>query len=83
MSLLGQVWCLIISIPDHYPLSSSVNYISFFFNSSNNLAEVERSNVDKERSGSVVECLTRDRGAAGSSLTGVIALWSLRKTHLS
>ena len=27
-----------------------------------------------ERSGSVVECLTRDRGAAGSSLTGVTAL---------
>ena len=26
-----------------------------------------------ERSGSVVECLTRDRGAAGSSLTSVIA----------
>ena len=36
-----------------------------------------------ERSGSVVECLTRDRGAAGSSLTGVNALWSLSKTHLS
>ena len=34
-------------------------------------------------SGSVVECLTRDRGAAGSSLTGVTALWSLSKTHLS
>ena len=80
MSLLGQLWCLIISIPDHYP---SEKYISFFFNSSNNMAEVERSNVDKERSGSVVECLTGDRGAAGSSLTGVIALWSLRKTHLS
>ena len=31
--------------------------------------------------GSVVECLTRDRGAAGSSLTGVTALWSLSKTH--
>ena len=32
-----------------------------------------------ERSGSVVECLTRDRGAAGSSLIGVTALWvSLR-----
>ena len=29
-----------------------------------------------ERSGSVVECLTRDRGAAGSSLIGVTALWS-------
>ena len=27
-----------------------------------------------ERSGSVVECLTRDRSAAGSSLTGVTAL---------
>ena len=28
----------------------------------------------RERSGSVVECLTRDRGAAGSSITGVTAL---------
>ena len=37
----------------------------------------------RERSGSVVECLTRDREAAGSSLTGVTALWSLSKTHLS
>ena len=36
-----------------------------------------------ERSGSVVECMTRDRGAAGSSLTGITALWSLSKTHLS
>ena len=34
-----------------------------------------------ERSGSVVECLTRDGGAAGSSLTGVTALWSLSKTQ--
>ena len=37
----------------------------------------------RERSGSVVECLTRDRRAADSSLTGVTALWSLSKTHLS
>ena len=37
----------------------------------------------KERSGSVVEWLTRDRGAVGSSLNGVTALWSLSKTHLS
>ena len=37
----------------------------------------------RERSGSVVECLTRDRRAAGSSLTGVTALWFLSKTHLS
>ena len=36
-----------------------------------------------ERSGSAVECLTQDREAAGSSLTGVTALWSLSKTHLS
>ena len=38
---------------------------------------------DRERSGSVVECLTRGRGAVGSILTGVTALWSLSKTHLS
>ena len=29
---------------------------------------------NRERSGSVVECMTRGRGAAGSSLTGVTAL---------
>ena len=39
--------------------------------------------MDWERSGSVVECLTRDRRAEGSSLTSVTALWSLSKTHLS
>ena len=39
--------------------------------------------MNRDRSGSVVECLTRDRRAAGSSLTGVTALWSLSKTHLS
>ena len=33
----------------------------------------------RERSGSVVECLTRDKGAAGSSLTGATVLWSLSK----
>ena len=32
-----------------------------------------------ERSGSVVECLTRDRRVAGSSLIGVTALVSLSK----
>ena len=35
----------------------------------------------RERSGSVVEFLTRDWRAAGSSLTGVTVLWSLSKTH--
>ena len=37
----------------------------------------------REPSGSVVECLTRDRRAAGSSPAGVTALWSLSKTLLS
>ena len=36
-----------------------------------------------EHSGSMVECLTRDRRAAGLSLTDVTVLWSLSKTHLS
>ena len=36
-----------------------------------------------ERSGSVIECLTRDQRAVGLSLTSVTALWSLSKTHLS
>ena len=31
----------------------------------------------------MIECLTRNRRAAGSSLTGVTALSSLSKTHLS
>ena len=39
--------------------------------------------ICRECSGLVVECLTRDRRAAGSSLIGVTALWSLSKTHLS
>ena len=42
-----------------------------------------KSSFSGERSGSVVECLTRDRGAPGLSLIGVTALWSLSKTHLS
>ena len=37
----------------------------------------------REPSGSVVDCLTPDRWATGSNLTGVTALWSLSKTHLS
>ena len=31
----------------------------------------------------MVECLTRDWGTAGLRITGVTALWSLSKTHLS
>ena len=36
-----------------------------------------------ECSGSVVECLAQEGKAAGKSLTGITALWSLSKTHLS
>ena len=36
-------------------------------------------NALRERSGSVVECLTRDQEAEESSLTGVIVLWSLKR----
>ena len=46
------------------------------------LSEAEIKHIRK-RSGSVVENLTQDRRAVGSSLTGVTALWSLSKTHLS
>ena len=38
---------------------------------------------NRERSCSVVVCLTGDQGAAGLSLTSVTALWSLSKIHLS
>ena len=31
----------------------------------------------------MVEILTQDQEAVGSSLTGITALWSLSKTHLS
>ena len=44
---------------------------------------VQEQRMRREPSGSVVECSTRDREAAGSSLTGVTALWSLSKTQLS
>ena len=53
-----------------------------YLNSSLKLSDIVRG-LSCQRSGSVVECLTRDRGAVGSSLTGVTALWSLSKTHLS
>ena len=38
--------------------------------------------TDRECSGSVVECLTWDQGAAGSSLTGITALWSFKARHI-
>ena len=56
-------------------------YILTFSDSA--LKIIVNANTWRERDGSVVECLTRNRGAAGSSLTHVTALWSLSKTHLS
>ena len=52
-------------------------------NFQNHLMYFLKFNIYWERSGSVVECLTRDRGAAGLSLTGTTALRSLSETRLS
>ena len=41
---------------------------------SGNVKVVVHTSTYRERSGSVVECLTRDRWVAGSSLTSVTAL---------
>ena len=46
-----------------------------------NVPEENWTKLNANSSGSVVECLTRDRRAVGSSLTGVTALWSLSKIH--
>ena len=62
--------------------SESVTYVSMISKIIKQYFDIKLSK-DRERSGSVVECLTRDRRAAGLSLTGVTALWSLSKTHLS
>ena len=43
-------------------------------------ASIGSSTLISERNGSVVEYLTRDRRVAGSSLTGVTALW--QDTHI-
>ena len=39
-----------------------------------NFVIIIANSMDSERSGSAVECLTRDRGAAGLSFTGITAL---------
>ena len=73
----------------HAQLHNSVNKVSKMakirkrYDQVTHLTQDTTWESDRERSGSVVECLTRDRRAAGSSLTGVTALWSLSKTHLS
>ena len=67
-----------------YTVKCSFSFLTqiswYFFNLKSTHLQLE---WFRERSGSVLECSTRGRGAAGSSLTGVTALWSLSKTHLS
>ena len=46
-------------------------------------ANLINKDFSREPSGSVLECLTPDRRAAGLSLAGITSLWSLSKTHLS
>ena len=53
-------------------LSGSSPYLFFFYFEGTQI--FFKSLKFRERSGPVVECLTRDRGAAGSSLTRVTAL---------
>ena len=68
------MWCHSPSGSQHKPYGHRGCYLA---------VKVVSNTLKRERSGSVVECLTRDRRAAGSSLTGVTALLSLSKTHLS
>ena len=69
------------------PASLISDFVSSIPTKHHTLAEIDNENIfysySRERSGSVVECLTQDRGAAGWSLNGVTALWSLHKTQLS
>ena len=49
----------------------------------NNFENMSRSTTAYNNGSAVAQCLTRDREAPGSSLTGVTVLRSLSKTHLS
>ena len=51
-----------------YSMNRNDSYNSFVFHFTRIYTE------QRERSGSVLECLTRDQGAVGSSLTGVTVL---------
>ena len=55
--------------------------IAHFFNDFSTIALLF--SLIRERRGTVVECLTHNRGAVGVSITGVTVLWSLSKTRLS
>ena len=68
--------CLLSVLIAHLRLSGEI--MAMFTNGSASIIH----NI-RERIGSVLECLTRDHEAAGSSLNDVTALWSLSKTHLS
>ena len=92
----GCLWFVIVVFPDHAhlfflkctpSLTSFVSKIMEHIIHSSIMRFYDRHKIfhdcQRERSGSVVECLTLDRRAVGSSLTDVTAMWSLNKTHLS
>ena len=58
--------------PDEMPMNAVFNR-SYCLIKQKQSSEKDIHTCDRECSGSVVECLTRDRGAAGGSLTGVTA----------
>ena len=67
------IWVSTVCQSTHLGLSGTHRVILLLWLIQEGLLSVT-SEKNRERSGSVVECLTRDRGVTGSSLTGVTAL---------
>ena len=80
-------WCMsdCISRWEHFSSTVTFSCKRWLLSTDDNLCKQfgSRSGRHRERSGSVVECLTRDRRPQVRVLTSVTALWSLSKTHLS
>ena len=60
-------------IDTHEPMGHFIERIDHYHECVHGSFSLNLQVVIGERSGSVVECLTRDQGTAGSSLTGVTA----------
>ena len=72
-------------VQKNYRLSQAVNVLNCKYSLEScrvQIPEIESKISFWERSGSVVECLTRDQGVAGSTLTGVTVLWSFKARHI-
>ena len=58
----------------YFIVTANLRFIKIFTRSNIYRLDSDQARHIRERSGSDVECLTRDRGAAGSTLTGVTVL---------